>query len=94
MSHQVLLQMQSYSWLKTGQTLSLPLLPVFTFQTVPFPCNVSGGRGTNGPVLVLAAAGQGLGRRQECLTQRSRQAAFPQQLQQWLRGCLAEKCSH
>lgn len=37
---------------------------------------------SDGFVLVLDALGQGPGRRQECLTQQSRRAASPQQLQQ------------
>lgn len=107
---QVLLQMWSYSWLRTGRitegrsgrehcgTGGKPCLChsflAHTFQTVLFPYNICGERGTNGPALVLDVPEQGLGRRQECLTQQSQQAALPQQLQQRWRGCLTEKCSH
>lgn len=99
MSRQVLLQMQSYSWLKTGHTMegcsgtehcgtggkpcrchsSLALPP---FKLCFFLATFLGEQIPNGLVLVLDVAGQGPGRRQECLTQQSQQAAFPQQLQQ------------
>lgn len=75
MSRQVLLQMQSYSWLKTGHapegcsgtehsgTGGKPCLchsiRALTLQTVLFPCNISGGRGANGPALVLDVRGRG-----------------------------------
>lgn len=98
MSCQGLLQMQSYSWLKTGHTAEgcsgtencgtggkpcpCHSFMALTFQTALFPHNISGSRGTHGLVLVLVVPGQGPGQRQECLTQQSQQAAFPQQLQQ------------